>query len=202
MQIKSLYDSKYAKRKLYWGNKPHGLVVKISKYLPEGSTIIDLGCGEGQDACYLASKGFKVTAVDISEAGINKVKAAAKKSNARIKTILADLRNFLKVKGDYDAIICLNALQFIPSKNIKSVIESIKKKTNRGGYNVMASFISDRLEQEMKIGLKKLYFFKKGELKAYYSGWKIFKHVEKWGKWETHGEPRHRHHVVQLIAQK
>ena len=46
------------------------------------------------------------------------------------------------------------------------------------------------------------YFFDEGELKELYKDWKILFYEEKLGDWETHGEPRHRHFTVKLIAKK
>jgi len=37
------------------------------EYLPEGGSILDLGCGSGRDSVYLLEKGFDVTAMDASE---------------------------------------------------------------------------------------------------------------------------------------
>ncbi len=39
--------------------------------------VIDVGCGEGKNALFLASKGFRVDAFDISEPGIEKLKRLA-----------------------------------------------------------------------------------------------------------------------------
>jgi len=37
---------------------------------------------------------------------------------------------------------------------------------------------------------------------SYYTNWNNLKYEEKMGKWETHGETRHRHYKVRFIAQK
>lgn len=39
----------------------------FTEYLPEGGSILDLGCGSGRDSSYFISKGFDVTAMDASE---------------------------------------------------------------------------------------------------------------------------------------
>lgn len=44
----------------------------IASQLPTGSRVLDLGSGEGRNALFLAERGFDVTAVDISEAGIRR----------------------------------------------------------------------------------------------------------------------------------
>lgn len=40
---------------------------KFIEYLPEGSSVLDLGCGSGRDSLYLIEKGFDVTALDGAE---------------------------------------------------------------------------------------------------------------------------------------
>ena len=40
----------------------------LGKWLPEGGDVLEIGCGSGRDAAYMASLGCKVTATDASEA--------------------------------------------------------------------------------------------------------------------------------------
>lgn len=112
------FDFKYSKEKFYWGNKPHKLVVEVKKHLSQDSKILDLGCGEGQNANYLAMNGFDITAVDISKPGIEKLEVNAKLTNVQIKTEVADIIEYIKNTASFDAIICMNILQFIPANKI------------------------------------------------------------------------------------
>ncbi len=197
-----IYNSKYAKKEFYWEMKPHNLVVDSIKHLPSNAKILDLGCGEGKNSFFLAKKGFEVTAVDISEGGIKKLKEFARKEKLKIKTDVSDIKSFLNDCDRFDAIFCMNILQFIDKKNIFSIIKKIKLKTKQKGLNVIASFIAKDSKQKERVLLKGRYFFDKGELKELYKDWKILFYEEKLGKWETHGEPRHRHFVVRLISKK
>jgi hypothetical protein len=67
---------------------------------------------------------------------------------------------------------------------------------------VISSFIAENSKQKERVLSKGRYFFNKGELKELYKDWKILFYEENLGDWETHGEPRHRHFNVKLIAQK
>lgn len=49
-----------------WSGRPNPLLVREVASLTPGSAL-DLGCGEGGDAIWLAQQGWKVTAVDVSE---------------------------------------------------------------------------------------------------------------------------------------
>ena len=48
-------------------------VMEILPHLPQRAKVLDLGCGEGRNALFLASHGCFVTAVDHSRAGIEKM---------------------------------------------------------------------------------------------------------------------------------
>lgn len=196
------YDLKYSKKEFYWGNKPHGLVVDSVKYIPLNSDVLDIGCGEGKDSLFLAKKSFNVTAVDISKVGIKKLKYFTKKEELKIKCVVSDIKCFLDTSDDFDVIFGMNVLQFMTQKNILSIIEKIKLKTKKNGFNVISSFIAETDKQKKFIFSKGYYFFDEGELGKLYKDWKIIFYEEKLGDWETHGEPEHRHFKVQLIAQK
>lgn len=202
MNFKQEYNIKYSGPIPYWGNKPHGLAVHLNKILPANSSVLDLGCGEGQNAVYLAKHGFSVTAVDLSEKGIDRLKNLARIRRADINTCVCDAVNFIKNSSGYNAILCANLLQFIPSDKIGDFFTNIKEKTLLNGYNVIASFVAENEDQKHKAISRGRYLFDREELKINYSNWQIIKYSEKLSNWETHGESKHRHFVVKMIAKK
>ena len=54
-------------------------------------SLLDLGCGLGRHSIYMASQGFDVTAVDLSEYGINNLKEWAKKEKLDIKSCVSNM---------------------------------------------------------------------------------------------------------------
>lgn len=66
---------------------------------------IDLGCGAGANAIYLAQKGFEVTGVDYAKAAIAKAKERAEESGVQIHFILDDLTDLRHVAGTYDFLL-------------------------------------------------------------------------------------------------
>jgi len=196
------YNPKYSQKEFYWGIKPHKLVIESIKYLPPSTKVLDLGCGEGKNSFYLAKKGFDVSSIDISEVGIKKLQDFAKKEKLKIKAEVCGANSFLDVCEEFDAIFCMNVLQFIDQKNIVSIINKINSKTKSKGLNVVASFVAETEKQKQIVMSRGRYLFDEGELKKIYKDWKILFYEEKLGDWETHGELRHRHFKVKLIAQK
>ncbi|MCX6774158.1 MAG: methyltransferase domain-containing protein [Candidatus Micrarchaeota archaeon] len=196
------YNSIYSKNKnkFYWGIKPYKLVTDSAKLLPNSSKVLDLGCGEGKNSFYLAKMGFGINSVDVSGVGIKKLQDFAEKEGLMIEAQVSDAGLFLNNCENFDAVFCINMLQFIKQKN--RIIKKMKSRTSHHGLNVIASFAAEN-EKKKKMALAKgRYLFDTGELKERYKDWKILFYEEKLGKWETHGKTRHRHLTIRMIAQK
>jgi len=74
--------------------------------LPQGSCILDVGCGTGRHAVELGKKGYRLTGVDISSAMLAEAEKTALKAKVKIEWIHADAARFTSDKL-FDAAICL-----------------------------------------------------------------------------------------------
>ncbi|KNB53916.1 class I SAM-dependent methyltransferase [Streptomyces caatingaensis] len=87
-----------------WSGDPNPLLVRETSSLPAG-TALDLGCGEGADAVWLAGRGWRVTAVDVSPTALGRAAARAAASGVagRVEWRQEDLaRSF--PEGAYDLV--------------------------------------------------------------------------------------------------
>src|SRR5262249_61919566 len=55
-----------------WGKAPSGFAREIADRLTPSARVLDLGCGEGRDSVYFASRGFEVTGLDVSADAVAK----------------------------------------------------------------------------------------------------------------------------------
>ena len=94
-------DGAYAGRR-----HPTALLARFAPSLPRGQAL-DVACGAGRNALFLAEQGFVVDAVDISAEGLARLDDAACAACADIRTIEADLESGLPVATDgcYDLIV-------------------------------------------------------------------------------------------------
>ncbi|MFE0628528.1 class I SAM-dependent methyltransferase [Streptomyces sp. NPDC058864] len=71
------WDARYAGSDRVWSGNPNKVLVREVGSLRPG-TALDLGCGEGADAVWLARQGWRVTAVDISRVALERAAAHAR----------------------------------------------------------------------------------------------------------------------------
>ncbi|WP_375155137.1 methyltransferase domain-containing protein [Micromonospora sp. 4G55] len=70
------WDELYQRRERIWSGRANPHLVDVVDPLPAG-TALDLGCGEGADAIWLAGRGWRVTAVDVSTTALDRAAAEA-----------------------------------------------------------------------------------------------------------------------------
>ncbi len=89
-----------------WGTRPNAVLVDLLGELQlRPGTAMDLGCGHGGDALWLASTGWRVTALDVSATALGRLTAAAKRAglSERVATTQADLESDIP-GGTFDLV--------------------------------------------------------------------------------------------------
>jgi SAM-dependent methyltransferase len=73
------WEARYQAAPPQWGTQPNAAFVKVMEELrPSPGTALELGCGHGGDTLWLASLGWRVTAVDVSATAVERVAAGAR----------------------------------------------------------------------------------------------------------------------------
>ena len=70
--------------------EPDGWLLRIMSLLPVGK-VLDVACGQGRNALYMAEQGMSVTAVDLSEEALEQLGREASTRNLGIRTLRVDL---------------------------------------------------------------------------------------------------------------
>ena len=103
----AVWDERYRSRDALWSGKPNQYLVSETDGLPPGSAL-DVGAGEGADAIWLATRGWRVTAVDISSVALARAAAHAGERGAdvasRIQWLHEDLKAWQPVKTSFDLV--------------------------------------------------------------------------------------------------
>jgi len=97
------WDAMYAEKPTVWSGEPNSQLVAEVSDLPPGRAL-DVGCGEGADAVWLAQHGWTVDAVDISVVALDRAQAHSKALDVEISFMLADLINDPPAPNAYDLV--------------------------------------------------------------------------------------------------
>jgi SAM-dependent methyltransferase len=100
------WDRRYAAVENLWATRPNRFLVAEVAEIPTGRAL-DLACGEGQNAIWLASLGWDVTGVDYSEVAIAKANARAERAGVAVEFNSADLVEYEPKRGAYDLVLVL-----------------------------------------------------------------------------------------------
>jgi len=180
--------------------EPSPEIVRLADTLPRTSKVLDLGCGEGRNALFLAEYGFDVTAVDISECGISKLQSLASNHSLAVRTQIEDMRSYV-FDVDFDLIISHGCLHLIERWEWQELLQRFKSHTLPGGYNVVAVF-TDQFAAPPNLEKFCLGLFHEGELFAHYSDWEITLRKTYVINDEHPGGIRHTHPINKVVARK
>lgn len=135
---KSRWNSKYDTEAYIFGVDPIPFLVDSLDLLPKGRTL-DIAMGEGRHGVFLATKGFDVLGLDISEKGLQKAHRLAESQNTTIETRVVDLENHTLEKNAYDLILCTYYMQ-------RDLFPQFKEALKPGGMALIETYNIDHLK--------------------------------------------------------
>jgi SAM-dependent methyltransferase len=100
------WDRRYAEVENLWAVKPNRFLVAETEALEPGRAL-DLACGEGQNAIWLASRGWDVTGVDFSEVALVKAAELARARGVEVEWVAADVLEHEPPPGAFDLVAVL-----------------------------------------------------------------------------------------------
>jgi SAM-dependent methyltransferase len=128
------WDRRYSAVENLWSAKPNRfLVTEVSELEP--GRALDLACGEGQNAIWLASRGWEVLGVDYSAVAIAKARARADREGVDVELREADLLDFEPEAAAYDLVLLLYF--HLPPAELRVVLERARSSLAPGGTLVL-----------------------------------------------------------------
>jgi SAM-dependent methyltransferase len=98
------WDRKYASGELLWGATPNRVLVAEASELAPGRAL-DLACGEGRNAVWLAERGWTVVGVDFSEVALSKARSRAVAAGVNVELRCSDLLELVPEPAGYDLVL-------------------------------------------------------------------------------------------------
>ncbi len=165
--------------------EPTPLVIKAAQSLKPGRAL-DLACGAGRNALWLAERGWNVTAVDGSPTAIEVLRNRAAERGVTVDARVADLERgeYVIEPSRWDLIAMCHYLQ-------RDLFETVQSGLVPGGVSMAIVHITEPGQEPTRHRLKP------GELAAYFDRCEILHTYEGMAN-----DTAHRHLVAEMIAMK
>jgi SAM-dependent methyltransferase len=102
----TVWDERYGAPGFAYGTEPNAFLADVAPRLPPGIAL-SLGEGEGRNAVFLATGGWRVIAVDRSRVGLAKARVLAAERRVDVSACVVDLAAFPLPAGHFDVIVAI-----------------------------------------------------------------------------------------------
>jgi len=124
------WDARYAEAGLVWGLEPNRFVAAETADLEPGR-VLDLACGEGRNAVWLAARGWRVTGIDFSGVAIERARSLASDRGVEVDLVVGDVLDAPFDKGAFDLVLI--AYLQLPPHERRSLLDRAAAAVAPGG---------------------------------------------------------------------
>lgn len=137
------WDHRYGGRDLVWTAEPNRFLVAETEALAPGRAV-DLACGEGRNAIWLAERGWQAVGVDFSGIALQKAREFADARGVSVVWVIADLLEYRPEPRAFDLALIFY-LQ-VPAAQRRSVVRAAAEAVAAGGTFLLVAHDSSNLQ--------------------------------------------------------
>ena len=137
------WDRRYEGSELVWTAEPNRFLVAETETLAPGRAI-DLACGEGRNAVWLAERGWQAVGVDFSEVGLRKARELADSRGVNVEWVAADLLDYRPDPHAFDLVLVFY-LQ-VPAADRRPILHAAVDAVAPGGTFLLVAHDSSNLQ--------------------------------------------------------
>jgi SAM-dependent methyltransferase len=159
------WDQRYTSPGNSLNQGPHALLARHAPPYRPGIRALELACGLGRDALWLAAQGYQVDAFDISVAALRQARARMlRRGLSGVNFVVADLDHFPLPERTYDLVYVFRFLD-------RDLFPAIHARVRPGGMLIYETLNVRRLEEAP--GTSPDHMLGLGELPGYFPGWTV-----------------------------
>jgi SAM-dependent methyltransferase len=132
------WDKRYAASPSLAALSPAPLLLAHERLLPRAGRALDVACGAGRHALFLAARGLRTLGVDVSPEGLRLARNAALARRLSLDLVAADLSAWTPPAATFDVVTCIHYLE-------RSIFPAIAAALRPGGVLVFETFTRDQL---------------------------------------------------------
>lgn len=211
------YDQAYRDTTSYFGGAPDPLLQRWASRLDPRLPVLDVGCGQGRNAVYLARQGLTVHAVDPSRAAIDQLRQQTAGESLTILTVRAGFSDAKLERNDYGGILVFGLVQELEWPQIGNLTAFCWRYLTNGGLLILTAFstldpiyphhhrtwhsIGHNSYRSPEGGIRT--YLEPEQILALFDGYEVLHHWEGLGPEHRHGDgPPERHGRVEAVLQK
>ena len=137
-----MWDARYSEPGFAYGREPNDFLREMADRIPQGP-VLCIAEGEGRNAIFLAKRGHEVTAVDASSAGLDKLARWAADERLTVRTVHADLADYVIEEGAFAGIVSIWA--HLPPELRRRVHRQAVAGLRPGGVLVLEAYRPEQL---------------------------------------------------------
>jgi tellurite methyltransferase len=183
-----IWNTRYlSDRGSFLRRQPYPLVRAYANQLPQKGSVLDVAAGTAPAGIYLAGRGMRVVAMDISEAGLRLAQQRARELSLPLALVVMDMNNPWLPPAGFDVILNFYFLS-------RTLFKCYRQALKPGGWLFFETYV-----QEAQRRGNSEHYLEPGELYKAFKDWKILHWAETWRK-QHDGTNSSR--IAQLVACK
>ena len=133
----SKYEKLYKSERHLLGQPTQEYVDFFNNVSAKNLSVLDVGCGQGRDALFIARLGHSVFGIDISPTGIEQLLEDAIKEDLDINAEVIDVVEYIPTMS-FDIVVIDRTLHMLEEDKRLTVLKNIESSVNRAGYVLIA----------------------------------------------------------------
>jgi SAM-dependent methyltransferase len=133
------WERRYAPDHYIFGQDPSPFLVRYAPLLPPRGKVFLPADGEGRNGVYLAGLGHQVSAVDVSQNGINKARRLAQQNGVTVDYRVSDLRDHDWPVAAFAGVVAI-LIQFAEPEIRAILFQSMKRAVRKDGLILLHGF--------------------------------------------------------------
>lgn len=140
----AMWNSRYRAPEYIFGTEPNGYLRRHAGLLQPGQAVLCVADGEGRNGVWLARRGLRVEAFDISDVGVDKARALARAAGVDVSFGISDCDRWPWRAAAYDGVVAI-FVQFADPAMRERLFASMVESLKPGGILILLGYTPQQL---------------------------------------------------------